>query len=160
MAKLAFKNQQKGSYKFANYSGHGVSSANKVSEGSVNTWNKLNEEAITEASIGSINDINDQIEKLTDLMNKQKSKLRNLISADSSLEGSSCNGDDVSCDVPSKLSQYANNEIDDIVIIIICILFLLFIYDILYVGTGLYTLRVCSFSCSDLVSFFWVGVFS
>ena len=112
MAKLAFKNQQKDSYKFANYSGHGVSSANKVSEGSVNTWNKLNEEAITEASIGSINDINNQIEKLTDLMNKQKSKLRNLISADSSLEGSSCNGDGVSCDVPSKLSQYANNEIE------------------------------------------------
>ena len=53
--KLAFKQQGGGSYRFEPFSGAGVSGANSKTEGAINAWNKLNEEAITEASIGSIN---------------------------------------------------------------------------------------------------------
>lgn len=112
MAKLAFKNQDKKIYMFNPFSSSGVSGANKESEEVIKTWNKLNEESITEASIGSINDINEQIIKLTDLMKKQKEKLKELISASSSLAGASCTGEKISCNVPSKLSSFSSKEIE------------------------------------------------
>lgn len=111
MAKLAFKNLKKGSYRFAPFSGSGVNGANSVSEGSLETWNKLNEEAITEASIGSIDDINSQIVELTNLMIKQKTKLNNLIREDERLAATHCTGH-VSCSVPSELASYSAKEID------------------------------------------------
>ena len=109
--KLAFKQQGGGSYRFEPFSSAGVSGANSKTEGAINTWNKLNEEAITEASIGSINDINAQIVTLTNLMRKQKVKLNNLIREDQKLATATCEGH-VSCNVPSKLSSYASAELE------------------------------------------------
>ena len=110
--KLAFKQQGGGSYRFEHFSSAGVSGANSKTEGAINTWNKLNEEAITEASIGSINDINAQIVTLTNLMRKQKAKLNNLIGEDENLATATCEGHHVSCNVPSKLSSYSSAEIE------------------------------------------------
>ena len=109
--KLAFKQQGGGSYRFEPFSSAGVSGANSKTEGAINTWNKLNEEAITEASIGSIDDINNQIVELTNLMIKQKTKLNNLIREDERLAATHCTGH-VSCSVPSELASYSAKEID------------------------------------------------
>lgn len=108
---LWFKDNN-GTYSVDKYSSKGVSKANGATEGSINGWNKLNEEAITEGSIGSINDINSQIDKLTELMNKQKSKLQSLISSSAALSSTSCSGDGILCNVPSALSSFSSSEIE------------------------------------------------
>ena len=108
---LWFKDNN-GTYSVDKYSSKGVSKANGATEGSINGWNKLNEEAITEGSIGSINDINSQIDKLAELMNKQKSKLQSLISSSAALSSTSCSGDGILCNVPSVLSSFSSSEIE------------------------------------------------
>ena len=119
MANLAFKNQDGEIYKFNPFSDSGVSGANRVSEGSVNSWNKLNEEAITEAAIGSIDDINNQISELTSLLKKQKEKLKKLINEAGNLKSTQCTGSSSmdpthshTCNVPTKLSSYSSAEIE------------------------------------------------
>jgi hypothetical protein len=114
MSKLAFKQPKGGSYRFSHFSGGGVSGMGGRSEGNDpddSTWHKVNEESITEGTIGCINDINSQITELTKMMEKQKVKIKKLIAEDQGrLSSTSCSGH-VSCSVPGRLSSYASKEV-------------------------------------------------
>ena len=110
---MQFKESSGGTYSIDNFSKNGLSKANSKTEGKINGWNKLNEEAVTEGTIGSINDINASIDTLIEKMKSQKSKFESLISADGVISGTSCVGDH-SCDVSGKLSSYASTEIASI----------------------------------------------
>ena len=61
---MQFKESSGGTYSIDIFSKNGLSKANSKTEGKINGWNKLNEEAVTEGTIGSINDINASIDTL------------------------------------------------------------------------------------------------
>jgi hypothetical protein len=114
MAKLAFKQSKGGTYRFPNFSSSGVSGAGSRSEGvdpDDSSWSKVNEESITDGTIGAINDLNTQITLLTNLMEEQKIKLKNLIIEEQGrLSSSVCTGH-VSCSVPGRLSSYVSRDV-------------------------------------------------
>lgn len=112
---LAFKNFKKKITKVSKDYLGGYNRALDATEGVVeNGWYKLNEDAVTEGVIGSINALNKQIDELESKIKSYKSQLRALKSALDSAGNAYCESSYHSCNTPEIWASIAAVHISTI----------------------------------------------